>query len=80
MARIEQDTIKGMLQGLKHLLDEVDRTSTVAVILVNAQKAAKPLSPATLAHYGKQLTELDRQREDMHSVIARLWTLVEEPQ
>jgi hypothetical protein len=29
MASIEQDTIKGMLQAIEHMLDTVDRTSVV---------------------------------------------------
>lgn len=45
MASIEEDTIKGMLQALEHMLDTVDRTSIFAGQLVNAQKTEKPFSP-----------------------------------
>lgn len=60
MPGIEQDTIKGMLQALEHMLDTVDRTSTLAGQLVNSQKTRKPLSPPTPKHYEQQLAELGR--------------------
>ena len=78
MASNEQDTIKGMLQALEHMLDQVDRLSVVAGQLVNAQKTGKPLAPSVLNYYDEQLTTLSQQREHFRSVIARWWTLVEE--
>lgn len=80
MGSIDQDVIKHMLQAIEHLLEGVDRTSTLARQLVQAQQAGKPLAPTTLKYYQDQLTELDNQREQMRGVIARWWTLVEERQ
>lgn len=67
-----------MLQALEHMIDTVDRTSGVAGHLVNAQKTGKPLSPATLNHYGEQLDGLGQQRAQMRDVIARWWTQMED--
>jgi hypothetical protein len=78
MGDMEQDTIKGMLQVIEHLLDTVTRTSTLAGQLMNAEKAGSPLAPATLAYYEQQLADLDRQREQLRGLIARWWTLLEE--
>jgi hypothetical protein len=78
MASIEQDTIKGMLQALEHMLDTVDRTSGVAGHLLNTQKAGTALAPSVIAHYEQQLEALGRQRGEMRDVIARWWTLVED--
>lgn len=69
-----------MLHVLEHLLDTVDRTSTIAGQFVQAEKAGTPLAPATLAYYEQQLADLQRQREQMRGLIARWWTLLEEPQ
>ena len=78
MASIEDDTIKGMLQALEHMLDEVDRLSIVAGQLVNAQKTGKPLAPSVLAYYEEQLETLSHRRVHMRDVIARWWTLMED--
>jgi hypothetical protein len=78
MASLEDDTIKGMLQTLEHVLDSVDRANAAAVVLLNAQKTGKPLSAGILTHYERQLQELAREREQMREVIARWWTLFED--
>ena len=77
MASIEDDTIKDMLQALEHMLDEVDRLSTVARRLVNAQKTGKPLAPPVLAYYDERLFALGQQREYMRGIVAKWWTLME---
>ena len=80
MGSVDVDVIKHMLQALEHMLDTVDRTSILAGQLVRAQQAGKPLAPPTPKHYEEQLLDPDGQREQMRSVIARWWTLIEERQ
>jgi hypothetical protein len=78
MATVDIDVVRHMLQALEHLLDTVDRTSTVAGHLLQAEQGGTPLAPATLTAYEQQLSTLTRQRESMREVIARWWTLVED--
>jgi hypothetical protein len=77
MASIEADALKGMLQVIEHLVDDSAKVGTAALQMVNAQKAGKPLAPATLAHYEQELEALTKQREHMRTLIAQWWTLLE---
>jgi len=36
------------------------------------------MAPATMAHYERHLGELEREREQMRTIIARWWTLLED--
>lgn len=76
MASIEQDTSKGMLQALEHVLETVDRTSSFASHLLNAQKAGTVLAPSIITYYEEQQDHAGRQREQMREFIARWWTLM----
>ena len=78
MASIEADAVKGILQSLEHTLSALDAASAAATRLIEAQRSGKPLSPKTPEHYTEQFAALTKQRDNMRSVIAKWWTLLEE--
>jgi hypothetical protein len=63
MASDEADTVKGLLQGLEHALEALDRASAAATQLIEAQKTGKPLGPKTLEYYTDSGMSLSTARE-----------------
>ena len=66
-----------MLQAMEHLLEGVEASATMANQLIKAQRAGKPLAPATLAHYEQQLGTFDEQRRHFRALLGQWWTLLE---
>jgi hypothetical protein len=76
----DTDTIKGMLQALEDAIDNADRVNAAAIALLSAHKSGTLMAPVTQAHYDWILAELEREREQLRTIIARWGTMLEDTQ